>query len=117
MKKPELELMPIDELWALHEEVSAALAARLAAEKRVLDERLNLVSKQARVQRKTLKRRPYPPVLPKYRNPDNPAETWSGRGVQPHWVAQQLRLGKRIEELKIDAPSRQVASVSSADGE
>ncbi|MEE2658885.1 MAG: H-NS histone family protein [Candidatus Latescibacterota bacterium] len=25
-------------------------------------------------------------VAPKYRNPDNPAETWTGRGRTPKWV-------------------------------
>jgi H-NS histone family len=24
-------------------------------------------------------------VFPKYRNPDQPAETWTGRGKQPRW--------------------------------
>ena len=26
-------------------------------------------------------------VLPKYRNPENPEETWTGRGRSPAWVA------------------------------
>ena len=95
MKKFKLDVMPTDQLWALHEEVSATLSARLSDEKRVLDERLNRLSSHAP------ERRFYPPVLPKFRNPDNPADTWSGRGRPPHWVARQLRLGKRMEELKI----------------
>ena len=95
MKKFNLETMPTDQLWALHEEVSETLSARLSDEKRVLDERLNRLSNHAPGHRF------YPPVLPKFRNPDNPADTWSGRGRPPHWVAQQLRLGKRMEELKI----------------
>jgi DNA-binding protein H-NS len=95
MKNFKLEVMPIDQLWALHEEVSETLSARLSDEKRVLDERLNRLSNHAPG------RRFYPPVLPKFRNPDKPTDTWSGRGRSPHWVAQQLRLGKRMEELKI----------------
>jgi DNA-binding protein H-NS len=97
MRNLEFEQMPIDELWALHEELSGVLAARMAAEKRVLEERLDQLDNQANASG----RRPYPPVRPKFRNPDNPAETWSGRGRQPRWVAQQLRLGKRMEELTI----------------
>ena len=100
MQKFDLELMPIDELWALHEVISETLAARLAAQKRLLEERLNLLSNQASAQLKPLKRRPYPPVLPKFRNPENPAETWSGRGRPARWIIQQLRSGKRLEELK-----------------
>ena len=44
MKKFNLETMPTDQLWALHQEVSATLSARLSDEKRVLDERLNRLS-------------------------------------------------------------------------
>ena len=47
MQKFELELMPMDELWALHEVISETLAARLAAQKRLLEKRLNLLSHQA----------------------------------------------------------------------
>jgi DNA-binding protein H-NS len=95
MKKFKLDVMNTDQLWALHEEVSETLAARLSDEKRVLDERLNRLSNHAPGHRF------YPPVLPKFRNPDNPTDTWSGRGRSPRCVTQQLKLGKRLEELKV----------------
>ena len=102
MQRSEFERMSIDQLWAMHVEVSETLAARLSAEKGVLEERLKALSGPSHTaQSDTSERRPYPPVLPKFRNPDDPAETWSGRGRQPRWVIQQLRLGKRIEEFKI----------------
>ena len=41
------------------------------------------------------------PVLPKYRNPDNSSETWSGRGHRPRWLEAQLAAGKTIEDLEI----------------
>ena len=41
------------------------------------------------------------PVLPKYRNPDNPSESWSGRGHRPRWLEAQLAAGRRIEDLEI----------------
>jgi DNA-binding protein H-NS len=40
-------------------------------------------------------------VAPKYRNPDNPAETWSGRGKQPRWLAAYTGQGRNLEEFKI----------------
>ncbi|HLO76748.1 MAG TPA: H-NS histone family protein [Magnetospirillum sp.] len=40
-------------------------------------------------------------VAPKYRNPDNPAETWTGRGRQPKWVAAKIAAGIYLESLKI----------------
>jgi hypothetical protein len=39
---------------------------------------------------------------PKYRNPDNSAETWSGRGKRPHWVEIALSQGVSLESLEID---------------
>jgi DNA-binding protein H-NS len=40
-------------------------------------------------------------VAPKYRNPDNPAETWSGRGKQPRWLAAHTGQGRSLDEFKI----------------
>jgi len=39
-------------------------------------------------------------VLPRYRNPDDPSQTWSGRGRQPKWVAEALAGGRTLDELK-----------------
>jgi DNA-binding protein H-NS len=40
-------------------------------------------------------------VAPKYRNPDNPAETWAGRGQQPKWLASRIAQGRRLEDFLI----------------
>ncbi len=48
-------------------------------------------------------RRPLPMVeraCPRYRNPANPSETWSGRGEQPGWFKQALASGRRPENLR-----------------
>ena len=37
----------------------------------------------------------------KYRNPNNPEETWSGRGRKPHWVHAALTAGMDISDLEI----------------
>ncbi len=41
------------------------------------------------------------PVKPKYRNPDNAEETWTGRGRKPEWVAAWIADGKELAELEI----------------
>ena len=41
------------------------------------------------------------PVPPKYRNPNDPSQTWTGRGRQPKWVAELLAGGYTIEQLEI----------------
>lgn len=40
-------------------------------------------------------------VAPKYRNPVNAAETWTGRGKQPRWFAGALAQGLREADLLI----------------
>lgn len=38
---------------------------------------------------------------PKYRNPENPEQTWSGRGRRPAWIAEAEAAGKSLEEMAI----------------
>ena len=40
-------------------------------------------------------------VAPKYRNPENPAETWAGRGLKPRWLAAAIKSGKKPEDFLI----------------
>lgn len=40
-------------------------------------------------------------VAPKYRNPANESETWSGRGKQPRWLAAYTGQGRALEEFRI----------------
>jgi DNA-binding protein H-NS len=99
MKQSNLESMSIDELWILHEKIRAILSTKLDAEKHELERRLAQIN--GGIEHKEKARRPYPKVHPKYRNPERPSETWSGRGRQPHWVGAQLRKGKKINDLLI----------------
>src|ERR1700674_4066287 len=100
MKQSNIESMSVDELWILHEKIGAILSTKLDAEKHELERRLAQLNGRSseRIKRS---RRPYPKVHPKYRNPERPSETWSGRGKQPHWVGAQLRSGKKVDELLI----------------
>ena len=102
MKQGYLTSLSTDELWVLHEKITATLAAKLRAEKDMLEKRLRLLKKGGIQQKvRTAERRPYPTVFPKFKNPDEPSETWAGRGKQPRWLRKQLRLGKRIDDFRI----------------
>ena len=46
-------------------------------------------------------KKPRGKVAPKYKNPANGSETWTGRGRQPRWVADALSGGKSLEDLLI----------------
>jgi DNA-binding protein H-NS len=37
----------------------------------------------------------------KYRHPENPDVTWSGRGRKPRWISEGLKAGKTLEDFMI----------------
>ena len=100
MKSHAFESMSVGELWTLHEQLTSILARKIEEEKARLEERLRLLHINHTIS-PDRPRRVYPKVLPKYQNPKNPAETWSGRGKQPRWVQSQLRAGKKLEHFLI----------------
>jgi DNA-binding protein H-NS len=122
MEKLDLEAMPLDDLWALHEQISTVLSKRILAEKRQLEDRLSQLNRGKVAgasavpnvkssKPNTKPRRPYPTVFPKYQNPAEPSETWSGRGKQPRWLKSALNAGGTIEDFKIQArPEGKVSS-------
>jgi DNA-binding protein H-NS len=109
----DFELMSLDELWSLHERLAEMLAERLTLEKAALETRLKKLNQTEAAPKiegnvSARERRAYPVVIPKYRNPDDPSETWSGRGKQPRWLVALLGAGKHIGDFRIgpEAPSR-----------
>lgn len=40
-------------------------------------------------------------VAPKYRDPSNPENTWTGRGKQPRWLAAYTSEGRNLDEFLI----------------
>jgi DNA-binding protein H-NS len=105
--------MPLDDLWSLHEQLTALLSKRIIAEKRQLESRLvqlnrgKIAHAPAAVDLDSARpgykspRRPYAVVFPKYQNPAEPSETWSGRGKQPRWLVSALKAGGSIEDFRI----------------
>jgi DNA-binding protein H-NS len=104
MKSSNLEILSTEELWILHEKVAATLNAKIVAEKKVLEDRLAQLNGRFRVAQtsETPERRAYPTVFPKFRNPEQPSETWAGRGKKPRWLVAQLRSGKKIDDFRIE---------------
>ncbi len=100
MKRTELDRMSTDDLWSLHVEISQLLQQRIQMEKLHLEQRLK------QLQAPVSGHRPYPTVAPKYWNPEEPSQTWAGRGKQPRWLVAQLRSGKRIDDFRIKTTSR-----------
>ena len=105
MKRAELDGMSTDDLWSLHVQLSQLLQQKIQQEKLQLDERLKQLQTPV-----VPGRRPYPPVLPKYFNPDQPSETWTGRGKRPRWLVKQLKSGRRVEDFRIQVRNKRQIS-------
>ena len=101
MRTHHLKEKTVDELWALHEQVIELLSSKMVEEKALLEKRLKELRGQSGVLAGAPAKRPYPPVLPKFRNPAHPSETWAGRGKKPRWIVAALKKGKRLEDFRI----------------
>jgi DNA-binding protein H-NS len=98
-----LKSMSIEKLVALKSQVEAMLSSKVLDQRRALEVEL---SKLGRFQGgKSKSARGSAAIAPKYRNPENPAETWAGRGLKPRWLATAIKFGKKIEDFLIAARS------------
>jgi DNA-binding protein H-NS len=110
VQKSDLDAMSLDELWSLHEVISAVLFERMQDQKRQLEKRLSLLNPGAHAfeplngshpDDNSTTRRKYPKVRPRYRNPET-SETWSGRGKQPRWLISAMEAGRSLDDLRIN---------------
>jgi DNA-binding protein H-NS len=42
----------------------------------------------------------------KYRNPDNPSETWAGTGRKPKWLTEAEAKGKKLEDFEVKSEAK-----------
>ena len=101
-----LNKMSIAELNKLISDAQAALAKKQEVAEKVRklarDNGLNISDLMtADKQKKAKTKKPRGKVAPKYRNPANGSETWTGRGRQPRWVADALTDGKSLDDILI----------------
>jgi hypothetical protein len=62
------------------------------------------------------KHKPAKTATPSARNPKNPAQTWTGRGVTPRWLTAAIEDGKKVEDFAIAGPAAKGTSKQSAKG-
>ncbi len=109
MKDIQLEKMTVKELEALEIELQDAIAARKLAEKAEVKEKLAALAEKSGFSVDELFGKPRRngasgtkgKVAPKYRNPQNPAETWTGRGRMPLWIKTLTDKGAKREKFLI----------------
>jgi DNA-binding protein H-NS len=98
-----LKTMPIAKLQALKSQVEAAISVKVTQRRRELETELaKLTGYDGRSKAtKLAKGGRMGSVAPKYRNPENPAETWAGRGLKPRWLAAAIKSGNKLEDFLI----------------
>jgi DNA-binding protein H-NS len=105
MARNDLEKLSLDELRKLRKDVEKAIASfqdrKKAEARKKLEEvardfgfSLNEITETAPVRKRK-------PAEPKYANPENPSQTWTGRGRKPGWMVAALKRGLSLDEMKI----------------
>jgi DNA-binding protein H-NS len=100
----QLKSMSLDKLIALRSRVEATLTSKVADERRTLESELSKLTRfHSDGARSKLRARGglRGAVAPKYRNPENPSETWAGRGLKPRWLATAIKSGKKQDDFLI----------------
>ncbi len=111
MVKIDLDAHSLADLKELQKDLDLAIDR---AEKRERKEALEKLEEQARDMGFTLSEllsmkegggrktgKPRAPAEPKYRHPEDPSITWTGRGRKPNWIKERLEKGQPIEDFLI----------------
>jgi DNA-binding protein H-NS len=98
----DLSKLSLEELQSLARDIETEVVSRREADReRVLNQMRELAGSLGMTLEEVVRgeKGKGSPVPAKYRNPDNPILTWSGRGKRPAWVNEALASGKTLEDL------------------
>jgi DNA-binding protein H-NS len=99
-----LKSMSIEKLVALKDQIEAMLSSKVLEQRRALESELAKLGRFQGGKSGSKVARGFGArgaVAPKYRNLENPAETWAGRGLKPRWLAAAIKSGKKPEDFLI----------------
>jgi len=101
----DLSKLSIDELQALARDIETEVVTRREAEReRVLLQMRELAASIGMTPEELLgpgDKSRAGKVEVKYRHPDDPALTWTGRGKRPLWLTEALAAGKTLDDFLI----------------
>jgi DNA-binding protein H-NS len=111
-----LKAMPISRLEKLKGDIDKVISTKVAERRQELELQLSALSGHERAGKggrgASMRGRV---IAPKYRNPDNPSETWSGRGLKPRWMSALLKeRGRKVEDFLIVGKSSAASSAKQA---
>jgi DNA-binding protein H-NS len=105
-----LKTMSIDKLRDMKGKIEAAINVKVSERRRELETELSKLARFGGGKAIKFGRGgPKGLVAPKYRNPENPTETWAGRGLKPRWLAAAIEGGKKLDDFMIPSSSESAA--------
>lgn len=107
MSKVDLAGYTLGELKGLQHDIERTIKERQQQEVQKAREQILAIAKQAGVSVKELlsdaekkaKTGSGQKVQPKYQNPRDVSRTWTGRGRQPRWIAEEMATGKKLGDF------------------
>ena len=109
-KQIDLSELSLIDLIALQDALPAIIENAKLNEKAILRQKMEAMAAESgfdlselfSVQSKKKKSKQIGFVKAKYHNPDNPEQTWTGRGRKPKWATKHLKGGGTLQELLIN---------------
>ena len=94
----DIKNMPFDELRTLHREIGALIASKRTEALEELRARASILGFTADdlAPKKTRKN-----GAKRYQDPDNPGNTYGGKGKKPQWLVEALESGRQLEEFAV----------------
>lgn len=93
----DLSAMTFDQLKTYRDEIDAELKRRAAKERADARKRIVDLATTHGIDLSSISGA----SKAKYRNPDAPSETWTGKGRKPKWVKDHLSEGKTLKDLEL----------------
>jgi len=101
----DLSKLSIEDMEILAKEIETEIVTRREAEKeRVLQQMRELAASIGATPETLFGKggKAAKEVAVKYRHPDDPSLTWTGRGKRPLWLAEALAAGKTLDDLAVE---------------
>jgi DNA-binding protein H-NS len=91
MRDSQLEKMSLKDLTALHAKVQAAIEEKRVSERHEMRAKIEEMAKASGFSVSELfggRKSKGSKIAPKYRNPKDSSQTWTGRGRRPNWMVE-----------------------------
>jgi DNA-binding protein H-NS len=98
---------PLKDLLVFQENLKEVIETKRATEKHSVSNKIQLMAAEYGFEVSDLfplkgsKEAKVSTVKPKYRNPNNKLQTWTGRGRKPTWVNELLEQGQSLDDVAI----------------